>query len=144
MKVKTVAEVAAKWGEVTPGRSTYYEVGVKGAGDDWEKGATNAAANFKAGVSAGNIEQLYKGGVKKAGASKYVRKATEVGVSRFGSGVTAAVQDYSNGVGPMLDTLASLTLPARAPRGSAANLQRVAAIATALNKKRLSQRAAGA
>jgi hypothetical protein len=44
----------------------------------------------------------------------------------------------------MLSTIASLTLPARAPRGSSTNLDRVRVIADALNKKRLALRAAGA
>jgi hypothetical protein len=144
MKVKALADVSKKWAEVTPGRSAYYEAGAGVAGADWERGASNAKGAFKAAVSAGNIDQMYAGGVKRAGASKYERKVKEVGVSRFGPGVAAAEPDYADGVGPMLDTLSGITLPARAPRGSAANLQRVGVIATALNKKRLSLRAAGA
>jgi hypothetical protein len=144
IKTKSAADVAKKWGEVTPGRSAYYEAGAKVAGGDWEKGATDAAANYKAAVTAGNIDALFKGGIKKAGASKYERKVTEVGASRFGTGVTAGVTDYQAGMDPMLSTISGLTLPARQPRGSVANLQRVATIADALHKKRLALRAAGA
>ena len=144
VKVKPIAEVAAKWAEVTPARSSYYEKGAVGAGADWEKGATGAAAAFASAVSAGNIKQMYAGGVRKAGAAKYDRKVKDVGVGRFGAGVTAAVGDYSSGVDPYLSTIAGLTLTTRAPRGSAVNLQRVAEIATALTKKRLALRAAGA
>jgi len=144
MKVKTLAEVTDKWADVTPGRSAYYEKGAKAAGSDWEKGATEAKSSYKAAVSAGNIDAMYAGGIKRAGAAKYERKVTEVGAARYGPGVTAAKGDYSDGVAPMLDELAKITLPARAPRGSAANLQRVGVIATALNKRRLSLRAAGA
>jgi hypothetical protein len=144
IKVKPLADVAKKWGEVTPQRSAYYETGALAAGGDWEKGATDAAANFKAAVSAGNIGQLFAGGVKKAGAEKYTRKVKDVGVPRFSQGVTAGIPDYSNGVGPMLDEIARITLPARQPRGSVANAQRVTAIMDALHKKRLALRAAGA
>jgi hypothetical protein len=144
IKVKSVAEVAKKWAEVTPGRSAYYEAGASVAGAEWESGAVAAAASFKAAISAGNIQAMYAGGVKKAGAAKYNRKVKDVGVGRFGQGVTAAVPDYSTGVEPMLATIAAITLPARQPRGSAANLQRVSVIATELNKKRLALRAAGA
>ena len=144
VKVKPVAEVAAKWAEVTPARSGYYEKGAVGAGADWEKGATLAASSYKSAVSAGNIGQMYSGGVRKAGAAKYDRKVKDVGVGRFGQGVTAAVGDYSSGVDPYLSTIAGLSLTTRAPRGSAINLQRVAEIATALTKKRLALRAAGA
>ncbi|MBI2869393.1 MAG: hypothetical protein HYX96_06175 [Chloroflexi bacterium] len=144
IKVKPISDVAKKWGDVTPGRSAYFEAGAMGAGTDWEKNTAAAAKAYKAGVSAGNIEQMFAGGVKKAGAGKYERKVRDVGVSRFSQDVQAAVGDYQNGVQPMLDTIASLTLSPRAPRGSEANLTRVREVATALNKKRLSLRAAGA
>jgi len=144
IKVKPVADVAKKWADVTPGRSSYYEAGASVAGAEWESKAAAAANNFKAAVSAGNIGTMFAGGVKRAGAAKYERKVKDVGVGRFGSGVTAALPDYTSGVEPMLSTIASITLPARAPRGSASNLDRVRVIADALNKKRLSLRAAGA
>jgi hypothetical protein len=144
IKVKSAAEVAKKWGEQTPGRSQYYEAGVKGAGSDWEANTIAAAANFKAAVSAGNIDKLFSGGVKQAGAAKYTRKAVDVGVSRFSQGVSAAVVDMQSGIEPMLATIAGITLPARAPRGSESNLARVRAVSTALHAKRLALRAAGA
>jgi hypothetical protein len=144
IKTKSAADIAKKWGEVTPGRAAYYEAGAVVAGSDWEKGATDAAANFKAAVTAGNIDKLFVGGIKKAGAEKYQRKVKDVGVSRFGTGVTAGQGDYATGMEPMLATIQTVTLPARQPRGSVANLQRVAAIADALHKKRLALRAAGA
>jgi hypothetical protein len=143
MKTKALADVAAKWGDVTPGRSAYYEKGAVGAGSDWEKNTVAAKGTFKAAISAAGIEALYAGGVKKAGAAKFDRKVADVGVSRFGPGVTAAVPDFSAGMAPMLETLSSTTLPARAPRGSDSNLERVRTIATALHKKRLAIRAAG-
>ena len=144
IKVKSAAEVAAKWAEQTPGRSAYYEAGVKVAGSDWETNTKAAAANFKAAVSAGNIDKMFVGGVAKAGAAKYTRKSVEVGVGRFSSGVTAGKVDYQSGIEPMLATIAGLTLPARAPRGSESNLARVRAVAVALHQKRLAERAAGA
>ena len=144
IKVKSAADVAKKWGEQTPGRSAYYQAGVQGAGGDWESNTKAAAANYKAAVSAGNIDKLFSGGVANAGAAKYTRKATTVGVERFSSGVTAGIVDYQAGIDPMLQTIASVSLPARAPRGSESNLARVRAVATALHAKRLAMRAAGA
>jgi len=144
IKVPSAAEAAKKWGEVTPGRQGYYEAGAKAAGGDWESQTVAAAAAYKAAISAGNIQQMFAGGVKKAGAAKYTRKITDVGASRFSQGVTAAVGDMQTGIEPMLATIASVTLPARQPRGSAGNLQRVSVVADALNKKRLALRAAGA
>ncbi len=144
IKVKSAAEIAKKWGEVTPGRQSFYEAGAVGSGAEWEAGTTAAAASFKAAVSASNIDALFKGGIKKAGAEKYNRKVKEVGVARFGQGVTASIADMASGMGPMVETIAGLTLSARQPRGSEGNLTRVREVATALHKKRLALRTAGA
>ena len=144
IKVKPLADVVKKWVEVTPARAGYYEAEASVAGTDWEKGATAASAAYKAGVTAPNIEKMYTGGVKRAGAEKYERKVKAVGVTRFGTGIVAAEKDFSDGVGPMLDTIRGITLAARQPRGSLANYDRVKAIGVELNKKRLSLRAAGA
>jgi hypothetical protein len=143
MKTKALADVVQKFTDVTPGRSAYYERGAVGAGSEWEKNTTAAKASYKAAVSASNIDSMFAGGVKKAGAAKFDRKVKDVGVARFGPGVTAAAPDYASGMAPMLETLAATTLPARAPRGSDSNLERVRTIATALHKKRLAIRAAG-
>lgn len=143
IKVKPLADVVKKWVDVTPLRSAYYESEASVAGADWEKGATAAAAAYKAGISAPNIEKMFTGGVKRAGAAKYERKVKDVGVARFGPGVIAAQADFSTGVEPMLAAIAGITLPARAPRGSLSNYARVQAIGVELNKKRLALRAAG-
>ena len=143
IKVKPLTDVVAKWVDVTPGRTAYYEKEASVAGADWEKGATTAKAAFKAAVTAANIDEMYVGGVKKAGAAKYERKVKAVGVARFGPGVTAAEADFSTGVEPMLSTIAAITLAPRQPRGAEANYARVRDIGVALHKKRLALRAAG-
>lgn len=142
-KVPTADAVAKKWADVTPGRSAYYEAGVKTAGPDWEKNATAAAGAFKAAISAGNIQAMFTGGIKRAGSEKYQRKASGVGKDRFGAGVTAAVSDMQSGMSPMLDAISKVDPPARQPRGSAANQQRSVVYQVALNKARLALRSAG-
>jgi len=144
LKVKSVTEVRDKWLEVTPQRARFYEKEAPAAASDWETNTIAAASQYRAAVTAGNIEQLFKGGVKKAGAAKYQRKVRDVGVTRFGQGVQAAGPDYEAGVSPYLDELAKITLPPRQPRGSEANLQRVREIMTRLHQKRLALRTAGA
>jgi len=143
IKVKPLAAVVKKWVDVTPARAGYYLAEASVAGTDWEKGAIAAASAYKAGVSAPNIEKMFTGGVKRAGAAKYERKVKAVGSDRFGPGVMAAETDFSNGVEPMLSTIAGITLAPRQPRGALANYERVKAIGVELNKKRLALRAAG-
>lgn len=144
IKIKPIADIASKWAEVTPGRSAYYEAAATVAGADWEKGAAAAAGAYKAAISAANIERMFVGGIKRAGSAKYERKVKDVGVGRFGPGITAAVPDFHAGFDPFVSTIAALTLPARQPRGADANIERVRVIARELNKKRLALRAAGA
>lgn len=143
-KVPTAEAAAKKWGDVTPGRGAYYEAGVATAGADWEKNTSAAAAAYKAAISAGNIQAMYSGGVKRAGGAKYQRKASGVGKDRFGAGVTAAIGDMQAGIAPMLSAIAAVDPPARQPRGAAANQQRSVVYQTALNKTRLALRSAGA
>jgi hypothetical protein len=142
--VKSAADAAKKWTTNASGAQAYYQAGVQTAGAAWLANTQAAAGSYDAAVKSGNIKQMFAGGVKKAGADKYQTKATQLGAPRFSQGVQAASGDYQTGVDPYLATIASLTLQARAPRGSAANLQRVSQIATALNAKRLALRAAGA
>lgn len=144
IKVTPAADAARKWTDVTPGRQSYYESGVKGAGQDWLNGASAAVQAFKSAVSAANIGQMFAGGVKRAGADKYVNKASVLGAQRFSTGVQAATGDYESGVNPYFAVIAAETLPARGPRGAPGNLARVTQIAADLNKKRLQLRAAGA
>lgn len=143
IKIKNVSEIRDKWLEVTPGRQQYYEAGAVGAGEDWARNAAAAASAFQSAITAGNIGQMYKGGIARAGAEKYNRKVKDVGVARFSQGVQAAGQDFEAGFAPFAQTIGALTLTARQPRGSEANLARVREVAVALNKKRLSLRAAG-
>ena len=143
MTVPPADVVAKKWGEVTPGRSGYYQTNTPAAAATWESEAQAAAGNFKAAVSAADIDKRFRGGIRKAGAAKFSRKVTEVGVGRFGPGVSAAVGDMQTGVDPYLATIAATEIPARGPRGDPANYAIVAKVGDPLHKKRLALLAAG-
>jgi len=142
MTVPTADSVAKKWGEETPKRSTYYETNTPIAGNKWQENATAAAANYKASVQAGNIDQMFKGGIRQAGAAKFSRKVVAL-AGRFGPGVSAAVPDMQTAVGPFLAELASVELKDRKPRGDAGNYDRVKQIGDRLHAKRLALKAAG-
>jgi len=143
LKVKAKEDVVGKWAEVTPARASYYEKYATVAGAEWEAKASAAAATYKSAVTAPDIDKRFQMGVKNAGAAKFERKVKEVGVGRFGPGVTAAKPDYDAKFAPYLAEIAAIEVPDRKPRGDPANLDRVKAIATALNKKRLAMLAAG-
>jgi len=143
VEVPSATDAAAKWAEVTPGRSTYYESNTKGKGSKWETNAKAAIGTFKTAMSAANIGLLFAGGIKRVGGAKFDRKVEAVGVGRFGPGVSAAKVDMETGVSPYLTEIAATEIPARKPRGDAGNYARSDTLGKALNKKRLALSAAG-
>lgn len=142
--VKSAAQIAEKWARITAGRGSDYEAGAVGAGAKQNANAIAAEKAFVSGVTSGNIGKMFSGGLRKAGAEKYNRKVRDVGIGRFGTGVTAAQGDMQTGMAPMVEAIAGVTPPARAPRGDVANQARSIAYQVALNKKRLALRSAGA
>lgn len=143
IKVRSLEDTVKRWTEKAAAGATYYESGVKGAGEDWLKGTIAAGGAYKSGISAGNIQQLFEGGVRKAGSEKYVRKASGVGPARFSEGVGAGAPDFRTGVDPFLSTIAGITLTTRGARGAEVNWSRVKQVGDPLHKKRLALRAAG-
>lgn len=142
--VPTAEATAKKWGEVTPGRATYYETNTPLGAAKWEANTIKAGSTFQAAVSAADMVKKFVGGIKKAGAAKFSRKVTSVGVGRFGPGVSAAISDMQSGVDPFLSTLAAIEIPDRGPRGSPANYAIVQKVGDPLHAKRLSLLGAGA
>lgn len=141
--VPSAEDSGKKWSEETPKRSGYYEIEASKSGPAWEAGALASAKAFKGAVQAADIDKRFQGGIKKAGAGKYERKVKDVGVARFGPGVTAAKADYQQNVAPYLAEIATVDLKERGPRGDAINYDRVSAIGNALHKKRIAALAAG-
>lgn len=134
--VPSAADIAKKWAEETPRRSTYYEANTPGAADRWEAETVAAKGNYKAAVADPKIGDRFAGGVKGQ-AEKFKRKVEAVGITRFGPGVTAAESDMASGFSPFADELAKISVPDRKPRGDPANYLIVQKIGEPLHKKRL-------
>ncbi len=64
-------------------------------------------------------------------------RAAEVGARRFPEGIRAAEGDWARETQPYLDTIRSITLPPRRPKGDPANLERTAAVAQALRRRKV-------
>jgi len=140
--VKSAAEIANKWAEVTPARAGYYESEAPAAGAEWEANTVAAGGTYKAGISVAGIEKRFVGGVKRAGAAKFARKVKDVGVARYAPGVAAAKADMASGIADYVAVLDGLEIPDRGPRGSVANYAIVQKVGEALHKKRLAVLAA--
>lgn len=130
--IRDISRIAEKWARVTPQRATDYEQGVQSPRVDWQQATVAAGQSYVQGVTQAAQEGRFQKGVTKAGTQKWSRKALQVGVQRFGPGVTVAEPDYREGFEPFRRVIEATSLPPRGPKGSPQNIQRVAAIATTL------------
>ncbi len=137
-QIKSASEIAKKWADVTPTRQSFYEAGVKNPLKDWATNTAMAADAWAAGVQEAASNRRFEKGVQKVGTEKWSRKVVEVGVPRWGTGVRAAAPDYENGFKPYRDVIESTSLPPKYAKGDPRNIDRVAAIASALHKKKVS------
>ena len=138
MNIKSADVIAKKYASRGGAAGADYAAGVQAPRQPWAQSTLNAANNYAAGVQQAIGQGTFQKGVSAAGDAKWARKASGVGAQRYGPGVQAAQPDYQSGVAPYLDVLKNLSLPPRAPKGDPSNVQRVAAIATALRAKKIS------
>ena len=134
IRVKDAATVARKWVTRASSASPDYAAGVKDAGADWESNTLAGKENFSMGVQQAIADGRYEKGVREAGQGKYVARATGIGATRFAPGVQAAETEMARGVAPVLETIRSINLPPRRPKGDPGNMERANAVATALRK----------
>lgn len=136
IRVKSAADIAAKWARVSAQRDGDYKDGVSDPGVEWARNAAAAEDTYVAGVTEAAARGAFGKGINKAGDEKWRRKTTELGTQRWSPGIRAAVKDFEDGFAPFRDVLERLDLPPRAPRGDPRNLERVAAVARALSEAR--------
>ncbi len=135
-QIKTLANIASKWGRVTPMRTEDYRLGVENPRRDWEQETVASSDRYKQGVDAAHTKGMFSKGVKNAGNAKWKKNALRKGPSRFAEGVALAEDDYQKGFAPYREVIQSTELPPRFPKGDPRNIQRVAVIAKALSDKR--------
>lgn len=132
--IRSATEIAQKWARVTPTRDADYRAGVEKPMRDWATEAAAANDRYVEGVTQAATAGRYQAGVRAVGTEKWRRGATVKGVTRWGPGVRVAQPDYQAGFAPYRDAIERLELPPRRPTGDPANIERVAAIARALNE----------
>jgi hypothetical protein len=137
-RIKSTAEIAAKFARVAPTRSEDYRAGVSDSAANWEGPAKAADASYKAGVQKAIAEDRRTKGITAAGQAKWQQKAIEKGVPRWPAGITLAEGDYAKGFGPYRDVIEATLpkLPPRGPKRSPQNIERVRAIVDALSRKK--------
>jgi hypothetical protein len=126
-----------KWSRRSSAASPDYKAGVESPRAPWQAATAAAAAQWAAGVQAAVSKGTFAKGVVSAGDAKWARGAAGKGVGRYAEGVSGARPDYESAVAPYLQTIESTALPARGPKGSAQNIQRVAVLAGALHARKV-------
>ncbi len=134
--IKPLEQASDKWVRRASVAAPDYTAGVENPRQNWEEAASAADPNYRAGVTAAANRGAYAAGVRAAGSDKWKRGALQKGPARFAEGVAIAKDDWAKGFSPYREAIASVKLPPRGPAGSPQNLQRVAAIATALRQLR--------
>lgn len=134
IKVKDAGSVAAKWKTRASAASGDYAAGVQGAGADWEAKSAAAEDVYKQAVTQAASTGQYGRGVRGS-AGKYTKNATTLGPQRFQAGVANAQDAMAGAIGPVLQTIAGLTLPPRGVKGT--NQERSNIVATALRKMKV-------
>ena len=136
--VKPIDAIAKKFVTRAGAAATDYQAGIQAPRQDWATATEGAATTYAAGVQAAIGRNAFAKGVANAGTAKWQRKALTVGPVRYTQGVQAAQGDYASKFAPYRDVLSNINLPPRAPKGDPANINRVAAIASALHSKKIS------
>jgi hypothetical protein len=135
--VKDAAASAKKFATRASAAQPDYVKGIQGSGAKWLSGAVAGNQNYKDGVNAAIARDAFAKGVNAAGPAKFEQAAVTVGGSRYSQGVGQAADAWGAGVKPYLDTIASITLPPKGPRGSAQNMDRASKVAASLHAKRV-------
>lgn len=134
--VPSIGEVAAKWQRRAQGAASDLVAGINRAAARWAPAAEAAAELWQQAVTEAAGRGAFAAGVRDAGNEKWLRKSRALAGQRYGSGVTAAVQDFTSGFGPSLQVIAQQDLPARGVRGSEGNFERSRIVGRALNAAR--------
>lgn len=137
MKIRSMADIAAKWTRVTPERSEDYKLGVENPKKDWKTGASGGKEAFKAAMQKVIAEDRQNKGVMKSSTDYWKEKALALGVQRFSQGVAVAGPAYTSGFDPYRTVIEGLSLPARYAKGDPRNIERVRVIAAALHAKKI-------
>ena len=134
--IKPIDVIAKKWAYVTPMRSGDYAEGIANPRRPWAASTRAAEGAWGDGVQRAVQRKSFSKGVTQAGDEKWQRKASTLGVQRWGPGVAEAEGDYAAGFAPYRDTIKSVVLPPRYARRDPRNMQRVSAIVDALIAKK--------
>jgi hypothetical protein len=138
IQIKPISTIVSKWQTRAGGAGQDYVNGINNPKRPQAQTAAAAAPQWAAGVSAAVTNGTFARNVLAA-AQKYITNATGKGAARYPSGIQAGVNDFQNGITPVINLLSNLQLPPRATKGDPSNISRVSAVDQALHQWKISQ-----
>lgn len=136
-KIRPLSDISEKYASVTPLRSEEYRKGVENPTTDWKAATIAATANHTTATQLALSQGRFAKGVAASSTQAWQEGAIQKGAVRFGPGVALAQPAYEAGFAPYHAVISATNLPARGPKGSPGNIQRVAVLAAALNAKKV-------
>lgn len=140
--VKSLDRISKKWARVAQASQAEYEEGVRNPRKNWAEETAAAEGRYEQGIQKSITDKRFGKGVRKAGQEKWQRNSVEKGVSRWADGIRLSTDNYESGFAPYRTVIENVKLPERGPKGDPKNIQRVAAIATALHAEKLKRQGA--
>lgn len=133
--IKSTSASSDKWVRRSSVAGPDYQSGINNPRRDWAEAASAANDNYRQAVTQAAQQGRFAQGVKNAGSDRWRDRSLAKGPSRFSEGVSLAQDDWERGFAPYAETISRLNLPARGPKGSPQNLQRVQAVSQALRQQ---------
>lgn len=133
-KTKGVQMSVDKWQRRASVAQPDYLAGVNNPRVPWDQAAKAAENNYRSGVTTAATEGRFGKGISRVGNEKWQRGASQKGPSRFVEGVQLGGGNFQERINMVLSTIEGVTLPARGPKGSPQNYQRITPIGEALRR----------
>ena len=140
IKVKDPTTVANKWSTRAQGAVNDYAAGAASPKQSQSQSAIAAAPLWQQAVQSPAALAAFTSGLNKSGDAGWLAGVNNKGKARYAGGVTAGMTKFQTNITPFLQAIASVALPPKGLRGSAQNIQRVAAIAQALHTLKLQRK----
>lgn len=132
--IRPIDSSSDKWVRRSSVAAPDYTQGVENPRRPWADAAAAADQNYRQGVTQAAQAGRFGQGVRAAGNDKWRNAAISKGPNRFTEGVSLARDEWESGFRPFQDAIAALSLPARGPKGSPQNIQRVSAVANTMRQ----------
>lgn len=135
--VKPLNIISSKWTERARTSGEDYRLGVERTQKDWAGNTSQAADNYREGVTQAIAANRFEQGVSAKGTAGWKADTLAKGPQRWIQGVQLSGDKYAQGFAPYHQVISNTQLPARGPRGSAQNYERSRVMGQALNTARV-------